>query len=96
MLIDEIQGKLLDIDFQRKVAKVGMVASMGLLCATSFNLQGRGSKNIHTISGIALVGFSLWHAMLYETPYARYLSNKTKSHKREKREKSHKEKEAEI
>ncbi len=46
---------------QRKIAKLGMVATMGLVTLTGFV----GSKKVHTLAGFAMLGFSAWHASLY-------------------------------
>ncbi len=51
---------------KRKLAKVGLATSMGLLTLTGFTKALPFSNKIHTLSGIALLGFSLWHANLYK------------------------------
>jgi len=60
-----IKNKSITLENKRKYAKVGMTVSMGLLTATGF-VQTRGSKGLHIWSGAALIGFSLWHHMLYQ------------------------------
>ncbi len=52
---------------QRKIAKIGLASSLALTTITGF-VKHRHSKKIHTAAGIALVGFSLWHANLYGKP----------------------------
>ena len=49
---------------QRKIAKVGMTLSMGALVATGL-MRGHGNRTLHAWSGIALIGFSVWHHALY-------------------------------
>ena len=52
------------LERKRSTAKIGMTVSLGSLVATGF-MRGRGAKNLHIISGIALIGFSYWHHALY-------------------------------
>ena len=49
---------------QREWAKIGMVASMGVLVATGF--MGRKGRNLHIGAGLALIGCSYWHYRLYQ------------------------------
>lgn len=56
----------IDLDTQKEIAKIGMTASMGITVATSFNMKGKVMKNLHIGAGVALVGFSLWHHLLYQ------------------------------
>ncbi len=56
----------IDLDTKREIAKIGMTASMGLTVATSFYMKNRLMKNLHIGAGVALVGFSFWHHMLYQ------------------------------
>ncbi len=60
-----IENKNMSIEDKKKYAKVGMTVSMGVLAATGF-VQGKGAKTLHIWSGAALIGFSLWHHMLYQ------------------------------
>ena len=60
-----IKKKNITLEDKRKYAKVGMTVSMGLLTATGF-MQKKGGKALHIWSGAALIGFSLWHHMLYQ------------------------------
>ena len=48
---------------KKKAAKTGMTISLGSLVSTGL-LHFKGHKNLHTWSGIALLGFSLWHHRL--------------------------------
>lgn len=56
----------IDRDTQKEIAKIGMTASMGITVATSFAMKNRLMKNLHVGAGMALVGFSLWHHLLYQ------------------------------
>ena len=56
----------LDLDTKKELAKIGMTASMGITVATSFYMKNKFMKNLHVIAGTALVGFSLWHHLLYQ------------------------------
>lgn len=64
-------GDGLSLKTKRSIAKSGMVASLATLTVTgaaeAFGGQvPRTSKTLHVWSGFALVGFSLWHYMLYK------------------------------
>ncbi len=50
---------------KREFAKLGMSASL-LICVGSAFFKGNFAKNLHIASGVALVGFSIWHHSLYE------------------------------
>jgi hypothetical protein len=52
------------MDEKKSVAKMGMTLSLGALVVTGL-MQGRGAKILHIWSGMALVGFSVWHHCLY-------------------------------
>ena len=54
------------LEVQKEIAKVGMTVSMGITVATAFKMKSRKVKNLHVGAGVALVGFSLWHHMLYQ------------------------------
>lgn len=56
---------VLSLSDQRQYAKVGMSASMGVLVLTSI-MGTKRTRPWHLVSGVALVGFSLWHHSLYE------------------------------
>lgn len=75
---DIISGKLLDIEFQRSAAKIAMGTSLALLAITALNLKNRQAVKLHTVSGVALIGFSVWHASLYGTKYAKFLNEQSK------------------
>ncbi|AII14879.1 hypothetical protein CIG11343_1010 [Campylobacter iguaniorum] len=77
--MQKLSGKLLNLDFQRKTAKICMATSLGILTITAFNTKNKTSAKLHTIAGIAMVGFSLWHANLYGTKYANFLKKQSKT-----------------
>ena len=64
----EKKGKILnlDLDTKKEIAKIGMTASLGIVTATSFYMKNDLMKNLHIGSGVALIGFSFWHHMLYQ------------------------------
>lgn len=64
-------GRAQDLKRRRSLAKTGMTASMGVLAATGI-MEGLGNRapavrTFHVASGLALIGFSLWHYSLYGT-----------------------------
>ena len=54
----------ISVQEERDLAKFGMVAAMGTLVVTGF--MGRQASRLHIGSGLALIGFSLWHYSLYQ------------------------------
>ena len=58
--------KTWDLETKKEVAKIGMTASMAIVIGTSFGMKSKIMKNLHVGAGVALVGFSLWHHMLYQ------------------------------
>ncbi|OCR95174.1 hypothetical protein [Campylobacter fetus] len=75
---NKISNKLLDLEFQRKSAKLALSASLGILTITAFNMKNKKAAKLHTIAGVAMVGFSVWHASLYGTKYAKFLNEQSK------------------
>jgi len=69
----------LDLDTKKEVAKIGMAASLGVVTATSFYLKSSLMKNLHLGSGVALIGFSFWHHMLYQSDKKERASKKLKN-----------------
>lgn len=53
------------VESKREFAKLGMSASL-LICVGSAFFKGNFARNLHIASGVALVGFSIWHHSLYE------------------------------
>ncbi len=49
---------------QREMAKIGLIASIGVLVLTGFS-KTRSSRKVHLLAGGAMVGLSVWHHMLY-------------------------------
>lgn len=64
-----INGQLLNLQTHRKVAKVGMSVTLAAVCVTALGMLGKNKgsfKKWHVASGVAFIGFSLYHAGLYE------------------------------
>ncbi|MDD7567908.1 MAG: helicase [Helicobacter sp.] len=51
---------------KREFAKLGMSASLITCVGSAFFMKNKTAKNLHILSGIALVGFSIWHSSLYD------------------------------
>lgn len=49
---------------KRTVAKWGMVTAMGTLVLTGY-LRSRQARRLHVWTGVALLGLSYWHQLLY-------------------------------
>ncbi len=86
--LTEKKGKILnlDLDTKKEIAKIGMTASLGIVTATSFYMKNDFMKNLHIGSGVALIGFSFWHHMLYQPDKKEVVEEVTK--KIEKKESS--------
>lgn len=67
------------IKMKRKIAKIGMTASLGLLTLTGFSHVLPYTKKTHAIAGLAMLGFSLWHANLYKNPHKKNVTKKKKN-----------------
>lgn len=67
---NKIKGSLLNLETQRKVAKIGVGVSLGLVTLSAFGMKNKAIKAAHIISGIALVGFSIYHHGLYNGGFA--------------------------
>lgn len=50
---------------QRKLAKAGMGASLGVLVWSGM-ARSRKAMRYHTLAGVALLGFTVWHIALYK------------------------------
>lgn len=61
----QVAELLTSVESKREFAKLGMSASL-LVCVGSAFFKGNFARNLHIASGVALVGFSLWHHSLYE------------------------------
>lgn len=77
-----ISGKLLDIDSHRKIAKVGMSVSLATLVLTAFGMKNKSIKKLHVVAGVAMVGFSLYHAGLYDNGIFKKAINKASKNSR--------------
>lgn len=71
----KIEDKILDLNFQRKVAKTALGVSMGITALTALNMNSRMSQ-LHKISGLVMLGCAIWHASLYGSPYSEFLKNR--------------------
>ena len=56
---------------QRNVAKIGMSAAMAAVVWTAVK-RGRTLKRYHTLAGVALLAFTVWHVTLYKAPSKTY------------------------
>lgn len=54
-----------DIKSRRKMAKNGMMISLGITTLSGLLMKGRTARQIHYAAGAALIGFSVWHHQLY-------------------------------
>ena len=57
---------VMDLETKKEIAKIGMTVSLGLTVGTALFWKVKKMKNLHTGAGMALVGFSLWHHLLYQ------------------------------
>ncbi|WP_298062358.1 hypothetical protein [uncultured Campylobacter sp.] len=71
----KIEDKILDLNFQRKVAKTALGVSMGITALTALDMNARASR-LHKISGLVMLGCAIWHAGLYGSPYSEFLKNR--------------------
>jgi hypothetical protein len=58
-------GPLIDIKTQRTLAKAGVLVALGVLVWTGMQRPRRRYMPLHTWTGMALIGFTLWHWSLY-------------------------------
>ena len=70
-----IEDKILDLNFQRKAAKVTLGVSMGITALTALNMSSRMSQ-LHKVSGAVMLASAIWHASLYGSPYSEFLQNR--------------------
>ncbi len=61
----QVAELLTSVESKREFAKLGMSASL-LVCVGSAFFKGNFARNLHIASGVALVGFSIWHHSLYK------------------------------
>lgn len=58
-------GSLVDIKAQRTLAKAGVLTALGVLVWTGMQRPRRRYMPLHTWTGMALIGLTLWHWSLY-------------------------------
>ncbi len=75
---DSSQSKTDTLQQKRTLAKAGMATSMGVILWTALR-RNRRVMRYHTLAGIALMGFSAWHMMLYNGKQKRASSRRKKS-----------------
>ncbi|NCC26197.1 MAG: hypothetical protein EOM25_13545 [Deltaproteobacteria bacterium] len=63
--IEKKNADLSEAARDRHLAKLGMSVSMGVLIFTGFH-RTRETRPWHVLAGASLVGFSIWHHMLYK------------------------------
>jgi hypothetical protein len=59
-------AKQTSVPTQRRLAKAGMATSMGVLVWSAM-VRGRQAMRYHTLAGVALLGFTVWHIALYKS-----------------------------
>ncbi|CAD7286740.1 helicase [Campylobacter suis] len=72
---NSIQGSLLNLETQRKVAKIGLGISLRLVTISAFGMKNKAIKATHIAAGVALIGFSLYHHGLYNNGFAQRMIN---------------------
>lgn len=77
----KISGQLLDIDAHRSFAKAGMSVSLAALVLTAFGMKNKTIKKIHIAAGVAMVGFSIYHAGLYDNGIFKKMINQAAKNK---------------
>ncbi len=58
-------GSLVDIKTQRSIAKAGVLAALGVLVWSGMQRPRRRYMPLHSWTGMALIGLTLWHWSLY-------------------------------
>jgi hypothetical protein len=56
---------MISVKTQRKIAKAGVLTTMGVLLLTGMGRPRRRYLGLHTWAGVALLGFTFWHWNLY-------------------------------
>lgn len=57
--------KLNNISSQRRLAKNGLIISLGITTLSGLMMKGKPSRYLHYTAGAALIGFAVWHHQLY-------------------------------
>ncbi|WP_086228691.1 hypothetical protein [Campylobacter sp. P0109] len=63
--VKELKKPKISLDTKREIAKIGMSSSLLLTASTALFMKNKTAKAVHIVSGVALVGFCLYHASLY-------------------------------
>ena len=63
--ISKIKKPKITLETKREIAKIGMSTALLATAGTALFMKNKTAKTIHIISGVALVGFCLYHASLY-------------------------------
>ncbi|ARR03066.1 hypothetical protein [Campylobacter vicugnae] len=63
--VKESKKSKISLETKREIAKVGMSSSLLLTASTALFMKNKTAKTVHILSGVALVGFCLYHASLY-------------------------------
>ncbi|MCR8697004.1 MULTISPECIES: hypothetical protein [Campylobacter] len=63
--INETKKPKITLETKREIAKIGMSGTLLLTATTALFMKNKTAKSIHIVSGVALVGFCLYHASLY-------------------------------
>jgi hypothetical protein len=58
-------GPLVDMTTKRTLAKTGVLVALGLLVWSGMQRPRRRYMPLHTWTGVALIGLTLWHWSLY-------------------------------
>jgi len=64
---NEMKEQKFDLETKKEIAKIGMVATLGVTVVSSIFMKNKFAKRTHIVAGVALCGFSLWHHMLYQS-----------------------------
>ena len=80
-----ISGALLNVQNHREIAKIGMGATLASVCLTALFMKNKSVRKLHIASGWAFVGFSLYHAGLYDGGVIKNFINKQAAKSRDKK-----------
>lgn len=64
-------------DRTKEFAKTGMIVSLVTATGTAFFQDNKKAKYLHIASGVALIGFSYWHHILYRNEPKRLKKGKS-------------------
>jgi hypothetical protein len=63
--LETIEDNMISMKTQRKLAKAGVIATMGVLLWTGMQPR-RQYRGLHVWAGMALLGLTVWHWSLYQ------------------------------